>query len=61
MSPSGKYIASGQKTHAGLLADVIVWDFENRTIKHQFKLHKVQITGLDFSWNEQYLVTQGGI
>lgn len=61
VSPSGKYIASGQKTHAGLQADVIVWDFETRTKKHQLRLHKVQIVTLDFSWNEQYLASQGGI
>lgn len=27
LSPSGRYIASGQRTHKGFLADVIIWDF----------------------------------
>lgn len=51
VSPSGKYIASGQKTHAGLHAEVIVWDFENKTKIHQLRLHKVNVVSIDFSWN----------
>lgn len=40
---------------------MFIWDFEERAKKHQLKLHKVQIVSLDFSWNEVYLATQGGI
>merc|ERR1711998_294570 len=28
LSPTGKYIASGQVTHMGFTAPIIVWDFE---------------------------------
>jgi len=28
VSSSGKYIASGQKTHSGFQAEIIIWDFD---------------------------------
>jgi hypothetical protein len=44
LSPSGKYLASGQVTHLGFQADVIVWDLETLEIAHRLRLHKVFIS-----------------
>lgn len=41
LSKSGKYLASGQKTHIGFQADVIIWDFDQKTLIHRLKIHKV--------------------
>ena len=60
ISPSGKYIASGQVTYMGFQADVIVWDFETGEIVHRLNLHKVKVEALAFSPNEQFLATLGG-
>lgn len=60
VSPSGKYIASGQKTYSGFQADVIVWNFEDLSIVYRFKMHKVMVQSLSFSFNEQYLASLGG-
>lgn len=60
ISKSGNYIASGQQTHMGFQAVVIIWDFYRREQLHSFRLHKVLIQSLDFSPNEQYLATLGG-
>jgi WD40 repeat protein len=60
VSSSGKYLASGQYTHMGFLADIIIWDFENMELMHRLKLHKVQIQTLSFSFNEMYLASCGG-
>ena len=40
VSRSGKYIASGQSTHMGFPADVIIWDYETNKEKHRLSLHK---------------------
>jgi WD40 repeat protein len=60
VSESGKYIASGQETHQGFQADVIIWDFDTRELLHRLKLHKVLIKTLSFSFNEMYLASCGG-
>jgi len=60
VSPSGKLLASGQKTFMGFPADVIIWDFERRSEIHRLSLHKVAVTSLHFSINETYLATLGG-
>merc|ERR1719446_1544827 len=60
VSPSGDYLASGQKTFMGFPADVIIWDFANRVEIHRLSLHKVAVTSLSFSMNEKYLATLGG-
>lgn len=60
ISPSGKYIASGQKTFMGFQADIIVWDFEDKSLLYRLKMHKVLIQSLSFSHNEQYLASLGG-
>lgn len=61
VSQSGKYVASGQQTHMGFQADVIIWDFDSMTMLHRLKLlHKVLIQSLTFSFNEMYLASVGG-
>ena len=60
LSPSGRYLASGQKTFSGFKADIIIWDLENFTLVHRFSIHKFLIQSLSFSFNEKYLVSLGG-
>ena len=59
VSASGKYVASGQVTHMGFKADIILWDFESRSILKKFTLHKVKVEQVAFSPNEKYLVSLG--
>ncbi|CAD8086010.1 unnamed protein product [Paramecium primaurelia] len=61
VSRSGDYVASGQKTYMGFQADIIIWDFKDRSMIHRLKLHKVLIQSLSFSFNELYLASLGGI
>ncbi|KAI9207349.1 quinon protein alcohol dehydrogenase-like superfamily [Polychytrium aggregatum] len=60
VSKSGKFIASGQVTHMGFQADIIIWDFENRKLLHRLTLHKVKVQALAFSPNDKYLASLGG-
>eukprot|EP01017_Pseudomicrothorax_dubius_P022597 TRINITY_DN24442_c0_g1_i2.p1 TRINITY_DN24442_c0_g1~~TRINITY_DN24442_c0_g1_i2.p1 ORF type:complete len:630 (+),score=166.17 TRINITY_DN24442_c0_g1_i2:175-2064(+) len=60
VSPSGRYLASGQKTFMGFVADIIIWGFEERIQLHRLKMHKVLIQSLSFSCNETYLASLGG-
>jgi len=60
VSPSGKMLASGQKTFMGFPADIIIWDFAQRREVHRLCLHKVAVTSLSFSMDETYLATLGG-
>lgn len=60
VSPSGKYVASGQVTYMGFQADVIIWDFETGEVVHRLNLHKVKVEALAFAPNEQFLATLGG-
>eukprot|EP00794_Sanderia_malayensis_P009374 gene9374-10361_t len=60
VSKSGKFVASGQVTHMGFKADVIVWDFEKKCLYQKFTLHKVKVQALAFSPNDKFLVTLGG-
>ena len=59
VSSSGKYVASGQVTYMGFKADVILWDFESRSVIKRFSLHKVKVEQVAFSPNEKYLVSLG--
>jgi WD40 repeat protein len=61
ISNNGKYLATGQKTHSGFKADIIIWDFETGTLIHRLSIHKVAIQALSFSYNDNYLVSLGGI
>jgi len=60
VSNTGKYIATGQKTHMGFQADIIIWDFDTLQMVHRLKLHKVLIQSLSFSQDEKYLASLGG-
>ena len=60
VSRTGKYLASGQKTHMGFQADIIVWDFDSLQLLHRLKLHKVCIQHLSFSHDERNLASLGG-
>jgi WD40 repeat protein len=48
LSPSGRYLASGQLTYMGFTADVIIWDLESRSLLHRLQLQKVR--GCEHSW-----------
>jgi len=60
ISKSGRYIASGQLTYMGFKADVIIWDYETRSLRARLTLHKVKVEALAFSPNDAFLVTLGG-
>ena len=60
LSPSGRYLASGQKTYMGFTADIIIWDLSTKKIHKKLCLHKVMVQALDFSPDEQKLVSLGG-
>lgn len=61
VSRNGRYIATGQRTHMGFKADIIIWDFDSRILLHRLTIHKVNIQYLDFSFNDHYLVSLGGV
>ena len=42
LSATGKYLASGQVTHMGFTAQVIVWNLETFEVVHRLMLHKVR-------------------
>ncbi|KAJ3363885.1 Cilia- and flagella-associated protein 52 [Kappamyces sp. JEL0680] len=71
ISKCGKFIASGQVTHMGFQvrefapvlsekADIIIWDFEKRTLVRRLALHKVKVQALAFSPSGKYLASLGG-
>ncbi|XP_072167750.1 cilia- and flagella-associated protein 52-like [Diadema setosum] len=60
VSRSGRFLASGQQTHMGFKAQVIIWDFEKRCIHGTQNLHKVKVESLAFSPNDLYLISLGG-
>ncbi|KAJ3195774.1 Cilia- and flagella-associated protein 52 [Irineochytrium annulatum] len=59
VSRTGRYIASGQVTHMGFQADIIIWDFARRMLARRLTLHKVKVQALAFSPNEKYLASLG--
>ncbi|XP_029916577.1 cilia- and flagella-associated protein 52 [Myripristis murdjan] len=60
VSKSGCYIASGQVIYMGFKADIIIWDYAQRSIYARLQLHKAKVEALSFSPNEKYLVSLGG-
>ncbi|EAN91138.1 hypothetical protein, conserved [Trypanosoma cruzi] len=61
VSSSGRFVASGQVTHAGFQADVCIFDYDERRMVHRMLLHKVKVQALAFSKDERYLVSIGGV
>lgn len=60
LSSDGSIIASGECTHIGFVAQVIVWDFESKEVKHRLSLHKGGVAAVSFSRSAIYLATLGG-
>ena len=60
ISRTGNFLASGQQTHMGFQAEIIIWNFATRTAYQRMKLHKVMIQSLSFSNDEAYLASLGG-
>lgn len=60
VSKCGRFIASGQVTHMGYKADIILWDYAEKKEISRFILHKVKVQALAFSPNSMYLVSLGG-
>ena len=56
LSPSGRYIASGER---GRDADVVVWDFETKEMLYRLSEHDHGVAGLAFSHDERLLATVG--
>lgn len=54
-------MASGQKTHSGFKADILIWDFADSKLKHRLSMHKVAVNSLDFSPDDRYLASVGGL
>lgn len=59
ISKDGRYLASAEQSLPGQVAEVIVWDFEKREIRHKFRLHKQSVTSLSFSADSKLLASQG--
>ncbi|XP_047143851.1 cilia- and flagella-associated protein 52 isoform X1 [Hydra vulgaris] len=60
ISKTGYYIASGQQTHMGFKAEVIIWNYQEMQINCRLLLHKVNVEAIAFSPNEKFLATLGG-
>lgn len=57
LSPSGMYIASGQK---GENSNVIIWDYAKRSVVYVFEEHDHFVQDITFSLDERILATLGG-
>ncbi|KAG8464103.1 hypothetical protein KFE25_000271 [Diacronema lutheri] len=55
-----RILASGQVTHMGFLAPILVWDLEARAIVCTLQLHKVSVAALAFSPSGEFLASIGG-
>ncbi|EUB62330.1 WD repeat-containing protein [Echinococcus granulosus] len=60
VSRDGCYVASGQITHMGYKADIILWDYAEKRERARFVLHNVKVQALAFSPNSKYLASIGG-
>ncbi|CAM9155645.1 unnamed protein product [Ectocarpus fasciculatus] len=56
ISPSGRYVASGQE---GENSDIFVWDFETSEKIYSFEEHDYKIQSLSFSHDEKILASIG--
>ena len=60
LSSNGKFVCSGQRTHHGFLADVILWDLTTLSLKYRLQLHKVCIEDIAFNNDDTMVATLGG-
>ena len=68
ISRDGTRLASGQITHMGYLAEIIIWDISSidsagemaPKLLNRLRLHKVQVQALDFSHSGKFLASIGG-
>ncbi|CDJ48002.1 WD domain, G-beta repeat-containing protein, putative [Eimeria brunetti] len=60
VSKDGKYLASGQMTHPGFVADIIIWSLEDLVELGRLSFHKVSVECLDFSCDGKFLASLGG-
>jgi WD40 repeat protein len=60
LSPDGTRLVSGQKTHMGFKAEIIVWDFASQTVMHRLALHAGLIQDVAFSPCGTYIASLGG-
>ncbi|OEH76099.1 wd g-beta repeat-containing protein [Cyclospora cayetanensis] len=60
ISKDGKLLASGQRTHNSFLADIVIWDLENALELGRLSFHKGSVECLDFSCDNEFLVSLGG-
>ena len=49
VSSDGSFVASGQQTHLGYDADIIIWDYATKKQLHRCTLHKQRVQSLAFS------------
>lgn len=60
IDPTGRFLASGQVTHMGFKAPIILWDYETKQPVMKKELHKVKVEALAFSCDSKYLISLGG-
>eukprot|EP00163_Fabomonas_tropica_P000227 TRINITY_DN10146_c1_g1_i1.p2 TRINITY_DN10146_c1_g1~~TRINITY_DN10146_c1_g1_i1.p2 ORF type:complete len:619 (+),score=153.59 TRINITY_DN10146_c1_g1_i1:3086-4942(+) len=57
VSPSGRFVASGQEGTANGRTVVLIWDFHARALVHQLDAHTGTISSLAFSVDDRFLVS----
>lgn len=57
---SGALLASGQISHMGFRAYVIIWNWEDKKEKGRHEIHKGRVEALSFTCNEHFLISLGG-
>ncbi|CAL8081753.1 unnamed protein product [Calicophoron daubneyi] len=60
VSKNGEFVASGQLTHMGYKAPIIVWKYDTLEKYAEFVLHKVKVQAVSFSPNSKFLASLGG-
>ncbi|GFS23246.1 cilia- and flagella-associated protein 52 [Elysia marginata] len=60
VSSDGRYLVSGQETHMGFKASIILWDYASKEAIQKWDLHKVKVEALAFSKSGKYVISLGG-